>query len=441
MGRKRVWPPRVGKNRGRDRVWWNGRWHDLGPSGSDKSKTEYSRLLAVWSIDPTAIPRRSDDILALELCRQYLASTASPKDGRQRTALKQAIRLLAEQHQSTTVTDFDPPALAAWQEWLCKIPDPKDPKRTRYNVTSVGHFTNFIRQIWKWGVATGRIGAEQWQALLAVPRPKPGTARPARDVAPADPEAVKATVPFLRPPVRAMILLEWMTGARPDEICRLRASDIQRSGRVRVAGTQILDLDKEGVWVAILTKHKTEWKGKARWLTFGPEAQEILTPFLDRPSEAYLFSPRESLSGMQAEAKQERISKRAGGSGGNRKKPSSEPRRINDRYSPRTYHQAVARACEKAFPPPGELARRKGETKTRYFERLGEKGKAKLQEWNSHHRWFPYQLRHLAAIEVKAAFGIDAVQALLGHHTRSMSEHYGGTSFKVAAAAAKREIG
>ena len=39
--------------------------------------------------------------------------------------------------------------------------------------------------------------------------------------------------------------------------------------------------------------------------------------------------------------------------------------------------------------------------------------------------------------EIKAVFDLDAVQALLGHHTKSMAEHYGGVMFKKAAEVAK----
>jgi len=203
-----------------------------------------------------------------------------------------------------------------------------------------------------------------------------------------------------------MVQLEWLTGARPSEICRLRAGDIIRTGRVRIRGVELLDLDAAGVWIAILHQHKTSWRSKSRWLTFGPAAQAILTRYLDRPADQYLFSPRETVTQLREQMRKARLD-RGGGSGGNRKPKSATGDRISNLYTPRSYRQAIARACRRAGVP----------------------------------HWYPYQLRHLAAAEVKAVMGIEGVQALLGHHTQAMANHYGGVSAKLAIEAAQRNLG
>jgi len=38
--------------------------------------------------------------------------------------------------------------------------------------------------------------------------------------------------------------------------------------------------------------------------------------------------------------------------------------------------------------------------------------------------WFPYQLRHVAATEVRKALGVESAQALLGHSRADMTQHY-----------------
>jgi hypothetical protein len=43
-------------------------------------------------------------------------------------------------------------------------------------------------------------------------------------------EIVKATLPFARPQVRAMANLQQVTGMRPNEVCRMRACDIDMTG-------------------------------------------------------------------------------------------------------------------------------------------------------------------------------------------------------------------
>lgn len=406
MGRpKKQWPPQPAENGPRMRVWWNGSWHYLGlKSEPEKWRAELARLIALWSVDPTAAAGRPDDYLVSTLCRDYLASADSPAGGLQRERAVLAVELLLGLFPDTTVADFGPNDLRAWQSWLCGLKRADDPAKTRFNVTTVNYHVATIKRVWRWGVSTERVPADRWQALRAVPRPKPGEARPPRVVEPADPEAVKKTLPFLRPPVRAMVVLQLASGARPSELCGMRAGDVRRSGAVHIPGAGMHDLDALGVWVYVLDKHKTRWKGKPRWLTFGPDVQPVLAPFLDRDPAAYCFSPREAVDGLRAEQRAARAA-RGGGSGGSRKvaKPAAK-RRPGEHYTEDSYRAAVARACKKAGV----------------------------------RHWFPYMLRHAAAAEVKALFDLDAVRALLGHHTRTMAEHYGGESFRKAAEVARK---
>jgi len=54
--------------------------------------------------------------------------------------------------------------------------------------------------------------------------------------------------------------------------------------------------------------------------------------------------------------------------------------------------------------------------------------------------WRPNQLRHAAAKEVRDKFDLDHAQAVLGHASARMTEHYAEVSFEKAAKVA-REIG
>jgi integrase len=76
---------------------------------------------------------------------------------------------------------------------------------------------------------------------------------------------VEATLPYLLPPVQAMVRLQLHTGMRPGEACALRACDLDTAGTV---------------WVYRPARHKTAWRGKARVVAVGPRAQEVLRPFL-----------------------------------------------------------------------------------------------------------------------------------------------------------------
>src|SRR5690606_35770420 len=90
---------------------------------------------------------------------------------------------------------------------------------------------------------------------------------------------VDAVLPFLTPPVRAMVHVQRLTGMRPSEVTRMRACDIDMSG---------------DIWTFQLDRHKTAWRGHRRRIPIGPRAQEIIRQFLKPKTDAYLFSPQDA---------------------------------------------------------------------------------------------------------------------------------------------------
>lgn len=115
MGRKpkqHLGKPSIHK--GQERVWWRGRYYDLGPEGSAQARSEYARLAALWASDPNAPGFRADDLLVSELCADYLESKDSPPEGLQRERAVLAVELLLEHHTATAVADFGPVMLRAW---------------------------------------------------------------------------------------------------------------------------------------------------------------------------------------------------------------------------------------------------------------------------------------------------------------------------------------
>ncbi len=377
---------------GSERVWWNGRWHDLGPVDSPEARAEYARLAAIWASDPTALPLRAGDYLICDLIADFLASADSPPDGPQRYRYARVAELLVVHHAETAVADFGPLDLRSWQDWLCRErwADGKRTGELRFCRTYIGDLVSALRRVWAWGVASERVAVEKYQALLTVPGPQRGKARESKVVEAADPDAVQATLKHLRPTVRAMVLLQMHTGARPSEICQLRPVDVIRSGRVRIPGGGWFDTEKEKVWVVLPKEHKTAAKGKTRVLHFGKPAQDLLRPFLERDAEEYCFRPRETLTTMRDEQRADRLA-RGGGSGGNRKAPTASPKsRPGERYTARGYRQAVERAAIRAGVE----------------------------------HWTPYQLRHLAAEEIYERFGADAAADVLGHSDPKTTRRY-----------------
>lgn len=188
---------------------------------------------------------------------------------------------------------------------------------------------------------------------------QPGRSKAAESepVQPVPMEVVTQTIPHLTSVVGAMVRLQLLTGARPGEVIGMKP-------------TGLGDRSDE-VWVYQPSSHKTSHRGKRRVLHLGPEAQEILIPFLLRDNDAFCFSP--------AEALQESIEKRSSqtGKGG---KPSVR-KGISASYNKDTYNRAISRACELAFEMPKELRRISPSLPDEEKARL----RALAKEWRAEH--------------------------------------------------------
>lgn len=137
---------------------------------------------------------------------------------------------------------------------------------------SRGHVNELMSRmvsIFRWGAAEGKIPAHVPQILAIIPGLRKGrtTLPKTAPVASVAPDAVDATLPYLSPIVAAMVRFQLLTGARLGEVCKLRPCDVDRSGEV---------------WEAMLTEHKTAHYGKTRTIFIGPQAQEVLSPYLLR---------------------------------------------------------------------------------------------------------------------------------------------------------------
>ena len=121
------------------------------------------------------------------------------------------------------------------------------------------------------------------------------------------------------------------------------------------------------VWEYVPASHKTEHYEKGRIVFIGPKAQAIIQEFLKPDLQAYLFSPRDVRS----------------------VKPGCT-RQPGERYNRDAYRNAIKRACRKAGVP----------------------------------EWYPNQLRHNAATNIRREFGIEAARTVLGHSSAVTSEIY-----------------
>jgi integrase len=246
--------------------------------------------------------------------------------------------------------------------------------------------------MFKWAVAEELVPAEVYHALLAVDGLRKGrsAAREVQPIRPVADEHVEATLPFLTPPVRAMVQVQQLSGMRPGEAVIMRPCDIDRgNGKT---------------WVYRPNSHKTEHHGIARVVFLGPRAQAILGPFLDRDPGAYCFSPQEALADLRRRQRAARKTKVQPSQVCRKKrKPRKQP---GLRYSVDTYGHAVERACLKADGMAHE------------------KDASVSQDERIVPVWHPNQLRHGKATEIRREAGLDAARAVLGHRSPAITEVY-----------------
>jgi integrase len=144
-----------------------------------------------------------------------------------------------------------------------------------------------------------------------------------------------------------------------------------------------------GVWVYRPQEHKTEHHDQSRQVLIGPRAQEILRPWLDRDPEAFCFSPAEAVAERNARKRANRKSPMTPSQSA-RKPKTNAKRRPRLRYDKDSYRWAIRNACRKAGVP----------------------------------NWHPNQLRHSAATSIRARYGLEAAQTVLGHSKADVTQVY-----------------
>lgn len=168
-----------------------------------------------------------------------------------------------------------------------------------------------------------------------------------------------------------MIRMQLLTGMRSGELCDLRVCDIRREGEV---------------WTYTPRTHKTEHHGRDRTIYIGPQAQEVLKPFIARRDklDEYVFLP--------SECHRERLEKRgfAKVMAYQLSRSTFKPGR---RFLETTYYRQIQRTCDEAFDADGK--------------------KVKAKDYS--HRWHPHRLRHNAATLYRERFGIEAAGDVMGH--------------------------
>jgi integrase len=258
-------------------VTLNGRDHYLGPYGTQASRAEYDRLIGEWLTAGRRPVSGPPLVTVVELAAAYwsFAEGYYRKDGKATRTLERvkiSLRLLKQRYALTPAAEFGPLALQSLQQAFVA-----EGKARPYN----NHLIEQIRRVFKWGASQELVPASVFHGLATVSGLRKGRteAREPAPILPVPSATVEATLSHLPEVVRDMVRFQQLTGCRPGEVCSLRPQDVDRTG---------------DVWEYRPASHKTEHHGRQRVVFIGPQAQEVLSPYLVRDAAANCFSPAES---------------------------------------------------------------------------------------------------------------------------------------------------
>jgi integrase len=370
----------------------------LGKYDSPESWQEYHRRVAEWhgaKSSNGSPPQPRNGFFGVScLIEAYLkfAETYYRHEGnltREYGCLEYALDPLADLFGLANANEFGPKSLKLYRQHLVSL----DLSRQVVNAC-----VSRVKRMFKWGVAEELVNPAVYHGLFAVAGLAYGRsdARETEPIKPVADEHVDATLPYLTSVLQAMVRLQRLAGMRPCEVVLMRPADIERSGEV---------------WLYEPLTHKNRWRGHRRLIPLGPKAQAILTPFLNRPVEAFIFSPAESEAQRNAERRKNRKTPMTP-SQAKRKRKAKPKKTACDRYDTASYRRAIDYGVKMA-----NKERKENEPKIP--------------------AWFPLQLRHTRATEVRRRYGLDGAQSALGHKNADVTQVYAEKNLELAMRIAK----
>jgi len=392
----------------------------LGEYGTPASRGMYHRVIAAWEANGRRLPRveapgasRDDDRRVKAIICEYWRWAKAYYDRNRAGAIKSALSLLRRYFGDTSALEFGPNRLRTLRDEMIRgdgdLARPRPPWSRKYINSQV----QSIRHMFKWAAARELLAVSVHQSLGALEPLRRGrtTARENPKVGPVAAQLLDGTLPYLGRPVRAVVELQLLSGARPGELLSLKPLHIEMD-------------EQSGVWTYRPETHKNAHREQERVIYFGPRSQGILRAFLrDRPTGAFCFSPAEAEATRRADLHERRVAPLSCGNRPGTNRKAAPKRQPAGCYTTASYRRAISYACDRGFPPAGSLARRNAETRAEWLERLKKDNLlGELSEWRRRHRWRPNQLRHNAATDLRREFGLEAAQLALGHASAQITD-------------------
>jgi integrase len=392
-------PPKYSKLKQYAVVYLNGKIHYLGTYGSEESRVAYARFIAERRVNPMLVPPdEGTSVTVAELAAAFLdhakATLESSSYAHYRTVIGDfLLKLFGD---DTSVDNFKPSSLKLVRQELILS--------QRFCRRLINSYIRQVVAVFTWGVEEEYVQPNTELALKAVkslPEGYPGTFEN-EEREPVPDEVVKRTLPFMPPTLRAMILIQRLTGCRPSEIFNMRVGQIDKT----------TDPD---LWLYRLPKHKTAKKTKRKKvIPLGTQEQSLIAPYLEgKEAEMAVFSPRTAMQERNAEKRTNRKTKISPSQAARNEARATKPRRYREFYDKNSYRKAVEYAIEK--------------------------GNRVLPESEQIPHWTPYQLRHQAATALEIAGNIEDSMVLLDHESVETTKRYAhGRLEKLKALARKR---
>ena len=366
-------------------VYFNGKPNYLGLYGSPESKVAYARIVAEIESNP-AIPLSSvgeeRQVTVRELAAAFLnyaKTSINPTDyAHYRTIVLDFLDKLYG--DNTSVEKFTPRCLKLVRDEMIRS--------GRFCRNIINKYIKFTVAIFGWGVENELVPETTWRALKAVKsllKGHEGTFdHEEREAVPDD--VVVRTLPFMPPTLKAMIIVQRLTGCRPSEVFNMKVGDIIKNAA-------------PGLWHYVRKNHKTERFIGKKIIPLGKPEQELIAPYLeDKTPESAVFSPRTAMAERSAEKRVARKTPLTPSQIAKDKERAAKPSRYSEFYNECSYRLAIIHAIAK--------------------------GNKVLPEEQKIPHWYPYQLRHSASTATELAHSDEDAQALLGHRTVNMTKRY-----------------
>jgi integrase len=372
-------PPKYSlhKPSGQAKVRFNGKDTYLGRYGSPESKEAYARFVG-------ALPKPSDR-----------GKLAEPAPGATLLVGECVERFYAHSRlyyardgvptgEHTTIRYALRPLTKRFKELPVTEFGPKKLKQVREDMIaldwsrrSINKAVNRIKLCFSWAASEEIVPPQIAMGLKTVAgiQKNRTAAREKAPIGPVADELVDAVLPIVSPLVADICRLMRFTGMRPGEALAMTVGEIDRTDST--------------CWVYRPGHHKTEHKDKTRVVFIGERGQQILLPRILKAGEGPLFPMTRA-----------------------------------------ALRRAVARGCARAFPHP-TISQINAKKRT-------DAQKAELRAWRKAHQWHPNQIRHSVGTDVRARFGLEAAQCLLGHSNADVTQTYAERDMKQAADVARK---